>query len=204
MQVYFPNQQQFSFDEILNFQEVTTQSYLSQTLQFCKDWLLGKETFRILTSGSTGAPKPIEISRKQMLASAKATAKALDLQAGDTALVCLNTNYIAGKMMLVRGLEIGMNMIVVEPSSAPFTTINTQFPTINFYAFVPLQLLTLLKNDIHIGTLNRAKAIIIGGAAVDKALENRLQAISAPIYATYGMTETVSHIALKRLNGTEK
>lgn len=206
MQLYFPNEhQQFSFDEIPHLQGFTSpQSYLAQTIQFCKDWLLGRETFSIFTSGSTGAPKPIEISRKKMQASAKATAKALGLQKGDTAFICLNTSYIAGKMMLVRGLEIGMNMVVIAPSSNPFATLDMPFQTIDFYAFVPLQLLAILGERKHTPTLNQAKAIIVGGAVVNAALENQLQKVSAPIYATYGMTETVSHIALKRLNGKEK
>ncbi len=206
MQLYFPNEhQQFSFDEITHFQGVVSpESHLAQTIQFCKDWLLGKEVFTIFTSGSTGAPKSIEMSRKQMQASAKATAKALGLQKGDTAFICLNTSYIAGQMMLVRGLEIGMNMVVVAPSANPFYALDTRFQTIDFYAFVPLQLLALLENGKHTATLNKAKAIIVGGAVVNAVLENQLQVVSAPIYATYGMTETVSHIALKRLNGKEK
>jgi len=204
MYLYF-QQQQFSFEELARYQALTNrESYLAQILQFCRDWLLGKETFHIFTSGSTGTPKSITISRKQMQESASATAKALNLQVGDTAFICLNTNYIAGKMMLVRGLEIGMNMIVVEPSANPFANINTPLSRIDFCAFVPLQLHTLLKEGTQIELLNRAKAIIVGGAAVNAALEDYLQVISAPIYATYGMTETVSHIALKRLNGKEK
>lgn len=206
MQLYFPNEsQQFSFNEIIHFQGVISpESYLAQTLQFCKEWLLGKEIFTIFTSGSTGAPKPIEVSRKQMQASAKATAKALDLQKEDTAFICLNTSYIAGQMMLVRGLEVGMNMVVVAPSANPFSTLDIPSPTIDFYAFVPLQLFELLKDNTHIAMLNQAKAIIVGGAPINIGLENSLQVVAAPVYSTYGMTETVSHIALKRLNGKKK
>lgn len=204
MHLYF-QQQQFSFDELSRIQILTpSESYLAHTLQFCKEWLLGKEDFPIFTSGSTGTPKAITISRKQMQESAWATAKALGLEAGDNAFICLNTNYIAGKMMLVRGLEIGMNMTVAEPAANPFAGMETPLPHFDFYAFVPLQLQTLLEEGKQIEKLNKAKAIIVGGAPVNAALANALQTISAPIYATYGMTETVSHIALKRLNGKEQ
>ncbi len=212
MNLYFPNGFQCTFKEIAarNYEiDTDPTDYIAQTLTFCRDWLLGKENFTIHTSGSTGAPKPIQISRKQMEASAQATAQALNLQKGDTALVSLNTSYIAGKMMLVRGLQIEMDMIIVEPSADPLAIFadKSLIRDIDFSAFVPLQLLTILESEqkeANLRLLNKMKAIIIGGAPVNAILENLLQNIQAPVYATYGMTETVSHIALKKLNGTDK
>lgn len=170
---------------------------------FCEEWLSGKEYFEIFTSGSTGEPKLITLTRAQMQASAHTTIKALGLQSGDRALVCLNTNYIGGKMMLVRGLESQLTMTIVPPIANPFKFIppDTYF---DFASFVPYQLQTILQESPEkIEILNRAKAIIIGGAPVSAQLEEVIQRIEAPIFNTYGMTETVSHIALRRLNGPE-
>ena len=173
--------------------------YFRQAWAFCRDWANGQTTFVRHSSGSTGKPKPIELTRNQLIASAKASQEALGLMKNETALVCLNVNYIAGTMMLVRGMEIGLEMIVVEPSSNPLANLPTDV-LIDFAAFVPLQLQTMLENG-HATQLNRFKTIIVGGAAVNATLSAQLQQFSAAVFSTYGMTETVSHVALRRLNG---
>jgi len=191
-------------------QKKFTPDYFGQTLQFCQDWLEEKQEFELQTSGSTGMPKPILVQRSQMKASAKATAKKLNLQAEDTALICLNTNYIAGKMMLVRSLEAGMNAVIFEPQANPFTNFSTNssdnfFPEeLTFTALVPMQLQSILEDKSATEKLEKMKAILVGGAPVSQELEMKIQSLSVPIYATYGMTETVSHIALKCLNGSQK
>lgn len=174
----------------------------SKVLSFCQQWLQGQEFFSLHTSGSTGSPKMNQIHRRRMVASAKATAQALGLQANDNALVCLNTDYIAGKMMLVRCMEIGMNAYLVPPTANPLENINHQTKW-HFCGFVPLQIQQLIdqQNEDY---FRFAKAIIVGGAPVSNSLATQINRFEAPVYATYGMTETVSHIALKRLNGTEK
>lgn len=175
-----------------------------QALEFCSDWLNKKEVFTIHTSGSTGIPKPIEIQRKHMLVSAGMTSEALALKAGDSCLVCLNTEFIAGKMMLVRGLELGMSITIIPPSSNPLQ----QFPDtthFDFAAFVPFQLETIFKETPEKkNILDTMKAVIIGGAAINPELEEKIQSIKAPVYHTFGMTETLSHIALRRMNGIER
>jgi O-succinylbenzoic acid--CoA ligase len=154
-----------------------------------------------MTSGSTGAPKAIMVSREQMAASTRLTGLALGLQAGERALVCLPTQYIAGRMMLVRGLELGLNLTVVRPSSNPLAILPTD-SHFDFTAFVPMQLHHIIHEmPSQIAILNCMKTILVGGAEVSVALAEAMQAIHAPIYHTYGMTETVSHVALKRLNG---
>jgi o-succinylbenzoate---CoA ligase len=178
--------------------------YERETWHFCHDWQEGKSSFVLHTSGSTGQPKPIVLSRQQMLASARLTGQALNLQPGDQALVCLNTRYIAGTMMLVRGLELGMDMSVVAPSANPLLDLPDDMP-IDFTALVPLQLQTILtQTPEKMALLNRCKAILVGGAPVNAQLEEQLQVITAPVLSTYGMTETVSHVALRRLNGSER
>lgn len=186
-------------------------SYYKKVFDFKKAWESGQETFKIQTSGSTGTPKTILLHRKQMLASVKMTAKAFNLEEGDTAFCCLNIDYIAGLMMLVRAFEIGMDLVVVEPKSNPFEDIEKHLYILkanrgqNFFAFVPLQIQTLLESKpIFSEILNSAKAIIIGGAAVNDAILEKVQTIYRPVYVTYGMTETLTHIAIRRINGSEK
>jgi O-succinylbenzoic acid--CoA ligase len=173
-------------------------------LEFCKGWLNKQPSFHIHTSGSTGKPKLISISREQMALSARMTGAALGLNENDHAFICLNTDYIAGMMMLARGFELKLKITVVPPVSNPLK----EFPPVSkfsFAAFVPLQLQTILKDSPGcLSILNNMKAIIVGGAAVSPELEKNIQTILAPVYLTYGMTETVSHIALRRLNGPER
>ncbi len=179
-------------------------TYERQTLQFCRQWQSGQEQLGLHTSGSTGAPKPILLTRQQMAASARMTGKALRLNPGDRALVNLNTRYIAGIMMLVRGMELGLQLTVQEPSATPLAGFGPD-ARFHFMSFVPLQLLATLEKDAGgVAILRAAKAILVGGAPVPKVLENQLQTIEAPVYQTYGMTETVSHVALRRINGPQK
>jgi O-succinylbenzoic acid--CoA ligase len=172
------------------------------SIQFCNEWLNGQNEWTIRTSGSTGTPQPITLHRSQLQKSAMATITALQLQPQQNALVALNTQYIAGMMMLVRGLVGNLNLYVVEPSSNPFEQVNSDFE-VHFVALVPLQLQQIL-NEQKEYLLQSAQAIIIGGAAISAELEQTIQQkITAPCYHTYGMTETVSHIALRRINGNE-
>ena len=168
-------------------------------LDFVKQWLNGQEDFVVHTSGSTGVPKPIVISRERMKASAQLTLQALGIEAGAPALLCIHANYIGGKMMLVRAMEGSLPLRVVEPVANPLLNLSSFQP--HFAALVPLQVQAILADQESVAILNRMKAVIIGGAPVLPSLEEQLQEITAPLYSTYGMTETVSHIALRRLNG---
>ncbi|MFO1428833.1 MAG: AMP-binding protein [Candidatus Competibacteraceae bacterium] len=177
--------------------------YERHTLRFCRQWLAGQQNFVVPTSGSTGKPKAITLEREAMRASARMTGRALGLQAGDTALVCLSTEHVAGMMMLVRGFELGLGLTVVNPHRNPLAAYSedTRF---DFAAFVPLQLQEILTaTPTKKAILNGMKAILVGGAPVADALLQRIATLAAPVYHTYGMTETVSHIALRRLNGPQ-
>ena len=166
---------------------------------FLTNWFEDGETIKAQTSGSTRAPKPILLKKESMLASAKLTNQFFELKAGDAALMCLSANYIAGKMMVVRAIARGLNLIVVEPTSTP--TIEQK---IDFAAMVPMQVDSLLKTETGITSLQNISKLIIGGSAVSSALEEQLQSLSTKCYSTYGMTETVSHVALRSLNGENK
>src|SRR6185369_1961682 len=135
--------------------------------------------------------------RNQMEASARQTIESLKLKAAETALVCLDTKYIAGQMMLVRSLITGMNIIAIEPSSNPFEKMENDH--IDFVALVPYQLENILEQNPE--KLNQAHCAIIGGAAVSHSLKEKIKKSGCALFATYGMTETISHIALQRLNG---
>ena len=148
-----------------------------QALAICHEWLSGATEFVVRTSGSTGDPKPITLRREQMVASARATGAALDLRPGCRALVCLPTGYIAGRMMLVRGLVLDMAMTVVEPASDPFASLSSD-ARFDFMAVVPLQLQTLLDGPPgHLDRLNAMQAILVGGGPVSAALEERVRTL---------------------------
>ena len=135
--------------QISNFQNlpIPTSEYEQKVISFCQIWLAGQTEFVIKTSGSTGEPKQIILTRNQMIASAKLTSKTFGLKVGDNALVCLNVEYIAGMMMLVRGMELGLKLTIVEPSGNPFDKIKSQI--FEFLAFVPLQMQNLLEEMIY-------------------------------------------------------
>ena len=176
--------------------------YDQKVFDFCEKWLSNQQEFTLKTSGSTGEPKPINLTRFQMEASARLTGKTFNLQKGDKALICLNVEYIAGIMMLVRGMVLGLELTLVEPVSNPFENLENHH--FDFAAFVPLQLQKIVEDENQIDILNKMKVVIVGGATVNKVLEEKLQNIKVPVYSTYGMTETVSHIAIRQLNGTNR
>lgn len=197
----FP-QQTFTTDQIrqldLHSLSLTPSEY--KILEFCQKWLQGQEYFEVHTSGSTGTPKPISLHRSQMEASARQTLQALGLKKGSKTLLCMNPTYIGGKMMLVRAMEHQMELMVLEAEADPFSQLpaDTQ---LDFTALVPLQLESILQNPHSKSILNRMQTVIIGGAPVSWQLRQQVQDLQPILYSTYGMTETVSHIALQPLNG---
>lgn len=168
-----------------------------EALKFLKDYVNGETRFQFQTSGSTGPPKKVFLTRDQLKQSARATAKALKLQTGYRCLVSISTNHIGGKMMLVRGIETGMNLYLRKPQTIPDIS---DLPPIDFVALVPLQLRSLLNSPVGQSCLNHCKMVIVGGGQVDTELSEKTASIGAAIYQTYGMTETASHIALMKLN----
>jgi O-succinylbenzoic acid--CoA ligase len=175
--------------------------HVKNALNFVQEWTSETKQFVLKTSGSTGEPKEILVTRQQMIDSAKQTIKALQLKPNQTSLLCINSNFIGGKMMIVRSLLNQMNLIIEEPTSNPLIKINE---VIDFMAIVPLQLNKIITEQSTKKKLNTIKSVIVGGGKVDYTLEDQLQNVTCPVYATYGMTETVSHIALQKLNGQKK
>ncbi len=161
-------------------------------------------TFELSTSGSTGLPKKLKFSKHQLQYSAKATLSKLQLNDKFTALICLNINYTAGKMMLVRCIEANMKALIVSPSSSPFDYIDKNC-AIDFATFVPLQLKQIFERNREgdINRLNQLKIILVGGEALDEKLTQELQTLQSKVYHSFGMTETLSHFALKNISDSE-
>ena len=169
-------------------------NFEKKVIFFLEEWLDEGEKVKVQTSGSTGTPKIFEIEKKRMLHSAKMTCDFLGLKEGNTALLCLPVEYISGKMMVVRSFERKLNLIISEPTIQPLQNLNQE---IDFCAMTPLQ----VENSLD--KLHWIKNIIIGGAAVSESLKKKihetLKGKNSVVYETYGMSETLSHIALRQV-----
>ena len=186
--------------------------------EFLEEWNSDSPYVEVKTSGSTGEPKRMLVEKQRMLASARITCDFLGLKEGDTALLCMSLDYIAGKMMVVRAIERGLRLIVVEPSGHPLVNQKCQAwdlrlfrpplspPNLGgetFAAMVPMQVYNSLQVPGERERLMMIKHLIIGGGAIDEAMAEELKTFPNHVWSTYGMTETLSHIALRRLNGPE-
>lgn len=173
---------------------------------FLQEWNSPSETLLVHTSGSTGKPKPMWVEKQRMLNSAHITCDFLGLRPGDSALLCMSLDYIAGKMMVVRSIERKLRLFSVKPSGHPLSDeslakmVEMDF---DFVAMVPMQVYNTLHVPQERERLSRIKHLIIGGGAIDDALAEELRSLPGAVWSTYGMTETLSHIALRRLNGEE-
>ena len=172
---------------------------------FLAEWHNDSPTVLVHTSGSTGKPKPMLVEKRRMQASARITCRFLGLHEGDTALLCMPLDYIAGKMMVVRALTCGLQLVSVPPSSHPLSTAHLSIlpSRLDFAAMVPLQVWNSLQVPEERHRLMHIRHLIIGGGAIDQALASQLADFPHQVWSTYGMTETLSHIALRRLNGPE-
>lgn len=165
---------------------------------FTLEWLdEEKEEFIIQTSGSTGTAKQIVLTRKQMVLSAQATGNYLGLQAGNKTLLALPAQFIAGKMMIVRALVLGLDIHCLAPKLHVLEHIDQEF---DFCALIPLQIQYAIDHQL-IHQIEKLGKVIIGGAPLSKSYQEKIKDLSSKLYATYGMTETITHIAMKRLNG---
>ena len=169
---------------------------------FLSEWNNDSDRVLVHTSGSTGKPKPMMVEKKRMLNSARITCDFLGLKPGDSALLCMSLDYIAGKMVVVRSIERHLHLISVSPSGHPLKDVNEE---ITFAAMVPMQVYNTLQIPEERERLSHIRHLIIGGGAIDAALEKELKSFpgNIAIWSTYGMTETLSHIALRRINGDE-
>ena len=170
-------------------------SYKKDIGDFLLQWVDTNSTLTVKTSGSTGKPKSIKLNKQAMVHSALATGEYFKLSPGDSALLCLPTIYIAGKMMLVRAIVLGLELDSVPPDSNPLEFLTKEY---DFAAMVPMQLENSLNN------LSKIKTLIVGGAKIPQDLVGKIKNSASVVYETYGMTETITHIAVRKLCCTVK
>ena len=221
--------------------------------EFLSEWNNDSPFIEVKTSGSTGEPKRMMVEKRRMLASARITCDFLGLRPGDTALLCMSLDYIAGKMMVVRALERHLTLLTVPPTGHPLSSLSlpssfllppsdilppsssndspssfllppssdilppsssndspssdilppSSFLLPRFLALVPLQVYNTLQVPEERERLMQVEHLIIGGGAIDEAMEAELRQFPNAVWSTYGMTETLSHIALRRISGPE-
>jgi o-succinylbenzoate---CoA ligase len=191
----------FSIEDFVAHEREVRTNYYKSVSDFIDSWTKGKRTFEITTSGSTGKPKAIIFTKEQCIKSACQTIDIFGLKKNDNFLCCLDISYVAGFMMIIRALVVEANMYLTKAERNPFlkTDPNIKF---DFAAFVPYQLRSIIEdNPQNIDRLNSMKAILVGGGTISCTDMKLFKDIKAPIYHTYGMTETLTHVALKRLNG---
>lgn len=168
---------------------------------FLEHWFSPTPVMELQSSGSSGKPKRFFATKKAMRAGAGLSCRIFGLSQGKTALLCLPLRYIAGKMMVVRALVAGLHLRLAEPSSTPLAGREIE---VDFAPLTPMQATCTLAEPDGADQLERAKTVLLGGGFVDAALEDALQGLSCRAFASYGMTETLSHIALRALNGENR
>jgi len=169
----------------------------SAIYDFLRQWWDENSYIEIKTSGSTGKSKTIRVEKEKMVASALMTGNYFGFKENQKALLCLPAGYIAGRMMIIRAIVWKLNLISVEPLANPLEKIKTENP--DFAAMIPLQVFNCVNSNPE--KLSLIKKTIIGGGEISGKLHSSLQSFETEFYATYGMTETITHIAIKKLNG---
>lgn len=192
--------QSYPFEDIKGGNWAESEPYFADSLRFCQDWLCGQTSFELKTSGSTGTPKTIRVQRTQMEVSARATQGFFRIAAHARLLCCLNTAMVAGKMMLVRGMLWDADIYLVNPTADPFSA-NKLPERFDFVAMVPLQVETCLNNPRGLQKLLGIKHLLIGGAGLSPTLFDKIKEQKLNAYQSFGMTETVSHFALAKIEG---
>ena len=157
---------------------------------FLMDWLDSSEMIYIETSGTTITPKRILFKKQALVNSAIVTGDFFNVSKGDKALHCLPASFIAGKMMMIRAIILGLSLDLVSPSKKPFYKNNK---TYDFVAMTPMQAFHSLSK------MNQIKKLIIGGSFISNTLQEALIKKKVNAFETYGMTETLSHIAVRSI-----
>lgn len=201
---YILNQTSYSSQHLLDHARSRLEQALPdwerEIFQVIQDWLDPTVSrMKAHTSGSTGTPKEISFTKAAMAQSAQLTAQRFGLHRGASALLCLPARYIAGKMMIIRALVNGWALTYIEPGGNPAASLNRG---VDFAAMIPLQ--------VHQGLTDSPKQfakigqLIIGGAPISSRTMDMIQQTPVDCFATYGMTETLTHIAIRRLNGISR
>ncbi len=185
-------------ETIIKQLSILNEDWVDEILSFLNEWWDNNDFIIAETSGSTGIPKKVKLDKEKVISSALATGDFFDFREGENALLCMSPKFIAGKLMIVRAIVWKLNLICVEPNSSPLESIDESV-TIDFAAMVPLQ----FHNYITKLSANRVRKLIVGGGAVDESLLETIKLLDTEIYSSYGMTETITHVALKKLTGKD-
>ena len=161
---------------------------------FINEWHSNNEYIFAKSSGSTGVPKEIKLKKEYLRASAQMTGAFFNYRPHQTILLSLSIETIGGKMIVIRALSHNMHLIVVEPNKNPLTHINTH---IDFVSLVPYQLNFILSDTPS--KLELISTVLLGGAPISYQLTQKIQALNTDFFESFGLTETMSHIALKNL-----
>lgn len=172
--------------------------FLQEVHTFLEEWVSEQTWIEVYTSGSTGAPKKTILQKANLLQSALATGNFFNFQPNQTILLSLSPKYIAGKLMIVRAIAHSMKLFVAPNQENPLLNLNQE--NFDFAGFVPYQVAAILKNEQTRKVYENIKQVIIGGAALNESLEDELRLLKNQSFATFGMTETLTHFALKDLS----
>lgn len=171
-----------------------------ELMYYIIDWLSDSKTVTAQTSGSTGTPQKIKLSKEYMRESARMTLDFFGLKPGDKVLLCLPMKYIAAKMMVVRAFTGKLDLYCIPPALNP---VSEWTPDLTFAAMTPAQVEKLMETVEGTAFLNRIGKLLLGGSAMSVGLEGEVQSLKTQIWHSYGMTETMSHIALRKVNGPD-
>lgn len=166
--------------------------------RFLLEWQSRSPVVAVHTSGSTGTPKLLEADKRRMACSARRTCAFLGIPEGATTLLAMPLDYIAGKMVVVRALVCGLDLVAATPSASPLAGLaSAPF----FAALTPMQAFESLKDPATAQLLREVRCLLLGGGAITGQLAEALAGFPHPVWSSYGMTETLSHIALRRVDG---
>ncbi|MFA8451508.1 MAG: AMP-binding protein [Bacteroidales bacterium] len=164
---------------------------------FLEQWINHKSYIIARSSGSTGIPKEIRLQKSYMICSALRTGKFFDFQAEEKVLLPIPIRYIGGMMMIVRALVFDLDLYVRPARAYPFYPMTFDF---DFSPMTPMQAYDLLSDEKGKAFFLSIRNIILGGSGVSEELQSKIEDLPNRVYSTYGMTETISHIALRSLN----
>ncbi len=181
-----------NYKDYINASSLNGYEGLNSFIDTCDAWYKGDSSFEFQTSGSTSRPKIITFHRSQVEASCKQTIDYFGLNKGDKLLLCLPLSYVAGKMMLLRAIVGGFKLFLSEDNKFPWSGLNE---TIDFGAMVPMQLDRLENREQSL----KIRHLLLGGAPLQSRHISQIKDLGLKAYESFGMTETLSHFAMKRL-----